>query len=287
MLGFRRRLIVQAVTLAAVAGGGGLPGLADDEPARRDVPMLSDRFFVNLGGYLTDFRTDASIGSGNLLGAFLRLEDELGVEKDQTVARLDGAYRFNPKHAIGFSLWSLDRRGSSFIAGEIDIGDETFRGGALLESELKTSLFRVDWRYALLRTDRGEAGFVVGLSNFKFDMAFQGEVEVQAGGSMQRRFGRVEESVLAPVPTIGIFLNHAITRRLLLGAQASWLDAEIGDIEADIRETLFTLTYYFTPSVGLGFGGHGIDISYRDSGEDPLFVEYAQSGFLAYVALAF
>ncbi len=282
-----RRIIAAASVAGVLVTAGGSAALAGDEAAKPEIPVLSDKFFVNLGGYLTEFRTDASLGSGQVLGAFLRLEDQLGLEPDQTVVRIDGAYRFNPKHAIGFSWWSLSRNGSAFIEGSLDIEDETFSAGALLESEFKTDLFRLDWRYSLLRADRGEAGFVVGLSTFNFDLGFQGQVEIQTPQGFTSRFGRVEQSVLAPVPNVGIFFRYAITPRLLLDTQASWLDAEIGDIEAKVKETIFTLTYYFTPSVGIGFGGHGIDISYRDTGTDPLFVEYNQSGFLAYLALAF
>lgn len=101
-------------------------------------PVLTRSWYVNAGTYATDFSTDASVGAGATVGTTVRAEDELGVEPDQSVFRLEGLFRFNERHSIDFGYWSTSRNGVLKLKRNVEIEDVTFDLGASLDSEAKS-----------------------------------------------------------------------------------------------------------------------------------------------------
>lgn len=262
-----------------------LPATADDDRTDR---VLDDRWTISVGGYLTDFTTDASVGSGYIIGTMIRLEDDLGVPSDQDTFRLDGAHRFNERHSIGFGYWSLNRSGFAAIEEQIEFEGNLFDIGAEVESKFDTSWFRVDWRYNLIRAEHGEAGIIAGLSVYDFSAGLAGMATVDDGaGGMTVESVRAEEDLLAPVPTIGFFLTRTFRGNLVLGIGANLLDLEVSDVEGRVVDTALTFEWFFSEHVGVGVGLNTASIEIRDTSETPYIVEYRQSGILAHLSVAF
>jgi hypothetical protein len=275
--------ILLALTIALVGGGLGTAAAADDETEYR---FIDDRWIIALGGYLADFTTDASIGTGNLIGTTLRLEDDLGLSEDDRQFRVDGIYRFNRRHAIGYGFWSLTRNGSEVLDRQIEVGDEIYGLNATLVSKFDAKWFRADWRYSFLRNPKGEAGINLGLSTYDFDVALEGEACAGPPDDPCSIIGdnaRVEESLLAPVPTLGVFINYAIKPKLLFRANLNFFDLSVGDYEGRIVDTTLLFEWYFTRHFGVGGGTNGTDIRVKDSSEDPFSVDYDISGLMAYL----
>jgi hypothetical protein len=253
---------------------------------KRDYQGPDDKWFLSVGSYITDFKTDASVGAGGVFGAFFRAEDDLAVDENQAVLASSARYRFNKKHAIGGGIWSLNRDGSTIIEEDLEIDGVLYSAGAQVDTEFDTGLVRVDWRYSLFSTDRGEAGFLVGLSAYQFDLAFEGIGTLTSGGmGGSTEFFATEEEFLAPLPTVGFFLQYALGRSWLMRAEASWLDLEVGDLEGQVTQTHLSFEWLFTRRFALGGALNGGDISVRDTGDEPYVVDFDQSGF--YVFLSF
>lgn len=139
----------------------------------------------------------------------------------------------------------------------------------------------------MIRSDRGEAGFSAGVSAFNFEFAFEGMGSISIGmGSIARDF-RVEESLLAPAPPIGLFMTYAIHPRVLFRAKGDFLDVDIGDIEASLTETMLGFDWFFVEHVGIGVGVLGTRIEYKDRTDDPILIDYRQDGFIAYLSASF
>jgi hypothetical protein len=249
-----------------------------------DSRVISDDWLITLGGYLVDLDTDAAVGSGGVLGTSIQVEDDLGIEGDKSFARMDGQYRFNERHAMGWGLWSLSRDGSRALQRQIDWDGNTYDVGAVISSEFDTSWLRLDWRYSMLHTDKGEAGFAAGISAYQFDFVLEGEASVSGGGTAVRRG---EESFVAPVPTFGLFINYAITPSIVFRAKADLLDVRVGNLDGSLLDTMLLFDWYFSDHVGVGGGVNKTDIDLKNTGDDPYSAQYKQSGFLAYVALVF
>jgi len=277
------RLATITILTGLVCAVGSLPTRAESE-----TRVVEDKLVFRLGGYLTDFKTDASVGTGGVIGTLIRLENTLGIEDDKSIARLDGFVRFNERHALDFGLWSLDRVGFTTIDEQIVFEGNTFDIGVDLASKFDTSWLRLGWRYSVLRTDRGEAGFSAGLSAYDFSVGIAGEATVSDGmGGTTVQAVRAEEDLLTPVPTVGMFITFAIKPRLILVARADFLDLEISDFEGNLLDTRVLIEWYFSQHVGFGVGTNTTEIAIRDTGDDPFSVDYRQSGVLGYFTFAF
>ena len=158
-----------AILTLLVCAMGNPPARAESE-----TRVVDDNSVFRIGGYLTDFKTDASVGSGGVFGTFLRLEEELLLDEDRSVGRVDGFVRFNERHSLEFGVWSLNRKGLTTLTEQVIFDGNTFDIGVDLATKFDTSWLRVGWRFSALRTERGEAGFSAGLSAYQFEIGVAG-----------------------------------------------------------------------------------------------------------------
>ncbi|MCZ6777338.1 MAG: hypothetical protein O7F16_00095 [Acidobacteria bacterium] len=133
-----RKWAVMALLGVVLMAAGPHPDLIAAE-SPDDYRVISDKFIITLGSYITDFETDAAVGSDGLLGTFIRMEDELGITDDDSLFRVDGLYRFNRRHAIGFGFWTVNRDGAAVLGEDIDFDGNIFKAGVAVLSELDTT----------------------------------------------------------------------------------------------------------------------------------------------------
>ncbi len=119
--------------------------------------------------------SNAGIGGG------INFSDTLGGEDSDTVPRVDILYRFNNKHAIDFTVFSIDRQGSTTLAVDLQIGDETFFASETLNSDIKYTLYRVGYNYSFYHSDKVELRLTAGLNLTDYDLKF----EVVNGGNAE------------------------------------------------------------------------------------------------------
>jgi hypothetical protein len=250
--------------------------------------VLSDDVYLTLGGFLVNFKTQAGASFGGLLGTRIDLENDLGVDSRTNTFRLDGFWRYKPKHALSFSYFSLNRSGASAITDQIEFEEVIFEVGAEVESRFDTDWFGLGYRYSMLQTERGEAGIGVGVSTYSFDLGLAGLATVDDGqGGTREEQVDVEEGIVAPVPVVGLFLGYGITPRLYFRGSTAVFKADISDWSVRLLDTHLTLDYFFSRHVGVGFGFNGTDIDVARYGDDPFSVTYRQSGLLVYLSLGF
>ena len=84
-----------------------------------------------------------------------------------------------------------------------------------------------------------------------------------------------------------LFVDYALTQRLILRTHAGFFRLDLDDIEGRLIETRLTLDYFFTKHLGVGLGLEGSDISYRERDDEPLFVDVSQSSVVLYVGAVF
>jgi hypothetical protein len=263
-------------------------GLICISPAIAEEPVFRQKWYFNVGSAITEYSTDASVGFGESFGTFLRVEDDLGIESDESIFRLEGLYRFNEKHALEVGYWSADRSGTRSLDLDVEFDGVIYEAGAVISSELDARYVRLGWRGSLIRSDRGEAGFSAGLSTFGFDASIEGVgfISDPAGGG-ESGVIRAEQNVFVPAPTVGLFVNYVLYPGLVLRAEADYLDIEFDDYEGTLSEVLLGLDWYITRHFGIGVGTLTTRIDFKDTGDDPLLVDYRQNSFLAYLVASF
>ena len=277
-LRFTMSLCIAAIVLAAATG----LCAAEGEPSR----LLTSRWGFTVGGFAADLRTDAQFSVGSGLGTLFRLEDATDYTESDSVLRADGFVRFGKRHAFELELLQINRDSSGTLDRDLEILDRTFT--ADFESAFDMSLTKGSYKFSFQNNGTLDAGVIFGLSVFNFGFEMAGTAEVTDPNGMTTVSGtRQEESVIAPVPSAGMFVSYAITPKFVTQARAEFFSLESGDFEGRFIEVRWTFDYLFTDVFGVGGGYSSTDMSFSDLGEDPLKVEYRYSGLLFYLSFVF
>ncbi len=92
--------------------------------AGAEEEKLPDRFMVRLGGYaINSANTIMRLDATNLpIGTYIDFHDTLGGDTRGTFVRLDGLYRFNEHHALGFAWYDVKFTGSRVLGRDYRVG---------------------------------------------------------------------------------------------------------------------------------------------------------------------
>jgi hypothetical protein len=273
-----------------------LPGTASGfEGQQYEGRLLSDRWHLGLGTYFVDFNTAVQIGSGKVLGTFIRLESDLGLDRYRDSLFLDGFYRIRPKKALALSYYGFDRGSSQVIDERLEVGDEDgniiiYDVGAAVDSRLASLLLQLTYRYSFINDGKVEAGIGGGLSTYRYDVEFRGEGTVVKNDGEEEELKRAAAGAdfIAPIPTIAFFVHYAITPRLIFRASFNYLDVGIDKYSGQVLDTRLVFDYFLSEKVGIGGGMSATDLEVSSDDEvTPWKVEYDYSGFVVYLSLAF
>ena len=161
-----------------------------------------DKWKIRLGAYIIDgANTTVSVNSDISLGAIIDYQKDLGGEDGDTIPRIDAYYRFNERHRIDFTAWSINRQGERTLSVDIDIGDENFSATETLLSDIKYSLYRLGYGYSFYHSPKVELTLTAGLNITAYDLSF-----TTSDGSKAEA-----ADVTVPIPVIGLRMGYAIT----------------------------------------------------------------------------
>ena len=173
--------------------------IADDEAP---VYAFPDQWMIRLGAYIVDgSNTAVSVSSDVGLGAIIDYQKDLGGEDGDTIPRIDAYYRFNERHRIDFTSFSIDRKGTRTLAVELEIGDEIYAADETINSDIKYTLYRLGYGYSFYHSPKTELTLTAGLNMTEYDLSF-----ALADGSKAESAG-----VTVPLPVVGLRMGYAIT----------------------------------------------------------------------------
>ncbi len=161
-----------------------------------------DKWMVRLGAYIIDgANTQVSVNSAIGLGAVIDYQKDLGGEDGDTIPRIDGYYRFNERHRIDFTSFSIDRKGTRTLAVDLEIGDEIYSASETINSDIKYALYRLGYGYSFYHSPKTELTLTAGLNITEYDLSFSLD-----DGSKAESAG-----VTVPLPVVGLRMGYAIT----------------------------------------------------------------------------
>jgi hypothetical protein len=214
-------------------------------PTAAAPEAFPDRFMLRLGGYRAEnantiMRLDANSAP---VGAYIDFKQTLGGESSTTVARMDGLYRFNDKHALGLSWYTLKFKGSRFLSQEIKWGDQTFAKDTQVDSEIKFDIYKLNYQYSLFHNEKAELGALFGLHIMR---AFAG---ISASGIVQSQ----GQAITAPLPVFGLFADYNFTPRFSAFYNYQWFFINYEDkVKGGLQDFLIGLEYRLFRHVALG-----------------------------------
>jgi hypothetical protein len=258
MLKQLRRTVAMSVVTGLVLTGlvSGNVSAADDEAA---VYAFPDKFMFKAGAYIVDgsdtqFSVSSDVGG---LGTVIDYNRDLGGDTRDTIPRIDAYYRFNERHRIDFTSFSIDRKGTRVLAIDppIVIDGEDFSGGVIY-SDIEYSLYRLGYGYSFYHSSKAELTITAGLNVTSYDLKFEDDTGAKSESA----------DVTAPLPMFGLRMGYAITPKWSVHYVSEAFFIELDDtikgamINYELN-TEYKLFKHFAIGAGLARLGNSVEVN--------------------------
>jgi len=257
------------------------PAMAEDSPW--------EKFSLDLGYFIAN--TDTSIRLGSGLGVSVDVEDLLGLDTTSSAFRVDASWRFtdNRRHRLDFQWFSFRRDGSRTIGEDIIYKDKdgiehTIEAGTHVESFFDFDIYEVAYSYSFFQDDRIDLAGSLGLYVMPIDFGLNATGLLNVGGS---------EKFTAPLPTLGVRADFAITPKWFFRSGIKVFYLEIGEFQGSILNANFAIEYLPWKHLGFGLGFDSLNVHVEADGEDYPGIDFKgevnfnYTGLLLYAKLYF
>ncbi len=223
-----------------------------------------EKFSLDLGYFISNVNTDLRIGSG--LGVSIDVEDLLGLDTTNSVFRVGALWRFtdNRRHRLDLQWFSFRRDGSKSILDDIKYKDkdgieQIIQAGTQVESFFDLDIYQAAYSYSFFQDDRVDLAASIGLyvMPIHFGLKATGLVDVDE-----------TERFTAPLPTLGLRADFAITPEWYFRSGLQVFYLEIGEFTGSILETHVAVEYLPWKNLGFGLGFDGLIVRVDSDGED-------------------
>jgi hypothetical protein len=245
-----------------------------------------DIFLISAGTFLINFDTNARLDSETLgKGTDLDFENDLGLSSSQNRARLDGYWRFAHKHRLDFAFYYYNRTADRVIDQPIEWGNVIYDVGAELHSEVKFQFFKVNYKYSFVRTQNLEFGFSAGLSTIQTDAEIAGQGTVDGGDVVS--YEKKSNSLLVPIPVLGLYGEWRMVRNLYLRGGAEYLAVNVAGWNGSVADLRASVDWYPFKHFGFGVGYNIFRIDALKDATSDFDFRYQFSGLLGYATYVF
>lgn len=220
-------------SICASAGLGVLASLVATAAMADSLKPGDERFKVVAGWFLPAFGTDVRIDGETEPGDDVNLEDDLGLDGDQSGALLGFEWRMARRHRLGVTWSQFSQDASRVINEEITIGDETFPIDASLSSKWTIDLIPFTYSYSFLQSDKNELAATFGIHLDRFSLRVVGR-----SGDNQI-VGESDSSADLPLPLLGLRYDHNFSDNWSAGIGASYFSIEFGEGTLDAKGSLY------------------------------------------------
>jgi hypothetical protein len=244
-----RHLLFLLGIAAALTAGATTAARADDFAG--DVPT---RIWIDLGGASSGISTTAALTGKAGVGASLDFEDVFELPGTKYTARLFGTARISDhRRYIDFGFVDINRSGSTIVDQDITWGDNTFTAGGTMTAKFRSQFIYCAYRYDFLNVEKVHIAGSAGLSWAQLSASLIGEGNAtDSNGTPIAGEFESKSSIGAPVPMIGLNLDWAITRRLILRSYNRVFGLNLSTIKGNVYESGMHLNWLFVRHFGLG-----------------------------------
>lgn len=252
---------------------------------------IPDRVWVDVGGAINELTTDVSLTGKQGIGATIDFEDVFDLPGSKTTFQLQGTVRVSEKRRwVDFGYVNIARSGGRQIQQDIQWGDYLFAAGATVQAEFNTQFIYGAFRYDFLHEEKIRISGSAGLSWTDIGTKLAGNATFDNGSGPVAGSYDVKESIGAPVPLVGLNVDWALTKGLVLRSYNRFFRIKVTDIDGGLYETGIHLNWYFIRNLGIGLGFDRVQVKlneYKTSQGDKAKAGYTISGIGLYATLAF
>jgi len=257
------------------------PAMAEDTPW--------EKFSLDLGYFIANTDTGVRLGSG--LGVSVDMEDLLGLDTANSAGRVGASWRFtdNRRHRLDFEWFRFNRDGSNTIEQDIPYKDEDgnekiIEAGTYVESFFDFDIYQLAYSYSFFQDDRIDLAGSLGLYVMPIDFGLSATGLFNVGESA---------SFTAPLPTLGVRADFAITPKWIFRSGLQVFYLEIGEFQGSILQTNVAIEYLPWKHFGFGLGFDSLNVRVEADGDDYPGIDFQgevnfhYTGFQLYAKLYF
>ncbi len=258
-------LAIMAITLS-------LPALAEDD---NNFWMTGDRIRLSVGGYFPKVDTQIRISNDQGQGTLIDLEDDFGLDDSVTSLRIQGHYRFSPKHRFIYSFIDLSRNGSKLLERDIIFDDKVYPAGSIVTSDFQTQIIRLLYGYSFFQNSNTELSFSTGIVGLNADLTIDSPSAA-----------RETNDNFVPFPVVGLRGMHAYNQRLMMKLDIDFFTIKKDDFEGEVIDWNLAIEYNIINRVNLGlaYGGFSLEGEKIDD-NDKFDLDF--KGFYVYSSFTF
>jgi len=218
--------------------------LAEDE----NYWMSQDRIRLIVGGYFAKIETQLRISKGQ--GTLIDLEKDLGLDDSTVSFRVQGHYRFSPRHRFIYSFSDVSRDATNLVERKIILNGKVFKVGSIVTTDFSVQVSKLLYGYSFFQNNKIDLSFstgIVGLNlSTKIDSPFINK--------------ETDESFL-PTPVVGFRGMYAFSRKLVMTAGVDYFRINESNAKAEVRDWNLAIEYdiYKKIAVGLTYGSFNLD----------------------------
>ena len=216
-----------------------------------DAARVDTKFGFSLGVFVTDRDSESRLnGVAGDDGTTVDLEGDLGLEKSDSVFRIDGYYRFNSKHRLDFSAFDLSRSATKDVQKDIEWNDTLFPIDTTVDSDFDLAIYKLAYTWSFMQRKKGYLGLTAGLYVAKFGTNLSSPDIV----------ARVSSATTAPLPVIGLRGQYDFTNKLSFRASGEVFALEYGDYSGSLYDLYAGLDYQLFEHVAIGAGINSVQL---------------------------
>jgi len=248
---------------------------------------VTDKFKLKIGSmYVSTYETDMQIGKvGFPLGAKISTKDQLGLDNDTAVLRIDGFYRFTNKHSIDFSYFGVKSSGNKHIDGELE-WDGHVLSDFRANSYFNMSIYKINYGYSFYHNDKVELALNAGLhiTTIELGLSAYGKVDGVEGEKFASG-----ASITAPLPVVGFEGEYTvIPNKFYASYKSEYLYLQFDIYKGAFVSNAIALEYRFLENYGLGVGYSNYTILVdMEDGDKRVEIENTLSGVSVYLSYVY
>lgn len=228
-------------------------------------PFLEDKFGVHLGVFFPDrsfkIGVDASVP---VIDRDIDLSKQFELAESETTESLELAWRFGKKWLVRGQYFSVGGSRSALLDEDVEWGDYTFGAGTGISGGIDVSITRLYFGYTLSKNDVRDFGIGGGVHLLDISAFIRGQAIIN---NNPPEVAELSASTNGPLPNIGGWYTHALSKRWALNVRLDWLSASIDKYDGTIINAAagvnFAVTRHF--GVGLSYNYFELDIGIKDT----------------------
>jgi len=247
----------------------------------------TDKAKIQVGSmFVSTFETDMQMGKkGFPLGAKINTKDQLALESETAVFRLDGYYRFTDVHSIEYSYFSVKSDGDRFVETDFEWDGKTL-SNVQANSHFNMNIYKLNYAYSFYHNKDIELALTAGLHITGLELGLKVEGEVD--GVENEKF-KSNSSFTAPLPVFGFKGEYTIIpNELFVNYKAEYFYIKYDVYKGLFVSNMINLEYRFMDHYGIGFGFHTNNLLLEmETSDKKVEVENTLSGWMAYLSYTF